>query len=193
MEFPDLVRKSRTYRRFDEKHAISPETLRSLIECARLTPSGGNMQTLRFFGTCSPEWNQKVYATLSWAGYLPEWGGPTAGERPSAYVVICNDSTLKKVTPEIDVGIAAQTIVLAATSGGLGGCMFGSVKREKLREILSLAAGIEISLVVALGKPVEKVVLEVASPGGSIKYYRDPDGTHHVPKRALSEILLAIR
>ncbi len=193
MEFADLVRKSRTYRRFDGKHAISPQTMRSLIECARLTPSGGNMQTLRYMCTCSPEWNEKVFSTLAWAGYLPEWGGPAQHERPTAYVVICSDTSLKKVTPEIDVGIAAQTVVLAAASLGLGGCMFGSVKRDRLKEMLALPAGLEISLVVALGKPVEKVVIDETGPDGSIKYHRDPDGTHHVPKRPLGELLLGVR
>jgi nitroreductase len=193
MEFADLVRASRTYRRFDGKHAISPETMRGLIECARVTPSGGNMQTLRYLCTCSPAWNDKVFSTLAWAGYLPEWGGPAPHERPTAYVVIASDSSLRKVTPEIDVGIAAQTIVLAAASQGLGGCMFGSVKRDRLKELLALPAGLEIPLVIALGKPVEKVVIDEAAPGGSIKYFREPDGTHHVPKRPLGELLLGIR
>lgn len=193
MEFADLVRTSRTYRRFDGKHAITPETMRGLIECARVTPSGGNMQTLRYLCTCSPAWNEKVFSTLAWAGYLPEWGGPAPHERPTAYVVIASDASLRKVTPEIDVGIAAQTIVLAAAAQGLGGCMFGSVKRERLKELLALPAGLEISLVIALGKPVEKVVIDEAAPGGSIKYYRQPDGTHHVPKRPLSELLLGVR
>jgi len=193
MDLAELVRKSRTFRRFDQKHAVSPDAVRSLVECARLTPSGGNMQTLRYLCTCTPEWNEKVFSTLAWAGYLPEWGGPSPGERPTAYVVICNDTSLKPATPDVDVGIAAQTIVLAATAMGLGGCMFGSVRREKLKELLGLREGLSIALVIALGKPVEKVVLEEVTPGGSIKYYRDPDGTHHVPKRALSEVLLGIR
>jgi nitroreductase len=193
MEFDSLVRVSRTYRRFDEKHAISPDTMRHLIECARVTPSGGNMQTLRYSCTCSPEWNAKVFSTLAWAGYLPEWGGPKPGERPAGYVVICNDPSLRKVTPEIDVGIAAQTIVLAAASQGLGGCMFGSVRRDRLKELLGLPAGLEVSLVIALGKPVERVVIDEVQKDGSIKYWREPDGTHHVPKRPLSELLLGVR
>jgi nitroreductase len=193
MDFAELVRGSRTFRRFDESHAVSPETMRALVDCARMTPSGGNMQTLRYYCTCSAEWNARVFSTLAWAGYLPEWGGPQAGERPSAYVIVCNDTSLKRVTPEIDVGIAAQTIVLAACSLGLGGCMFGSVRRDKLRELLAIPASLEISLVIALGKPVEKVVLEEAGADGSIKYYREPDGTHHVPKRPLSQVLLEVR
>lgn len=193
MDFPDLVRRSRTYRRFDGKQAISAETMRELVECARLTPSGGNMQTLRYLCTCTPEWNDKVFSTLAWAGYLPEWGGPKAGERPTGYIVIMSDTSLRKVTPEIDAGIAAQTIMLAAVSLGLGGCMFGSVRRDSLKQILGIPAGLEIPLVLALGKPVERVVIDEVGADGSIRYFREGDGTHHVPKRALSEILLGIR
>jgi nitroreductase len=193
MEFAELVKKTRTYRRFDQSHAITQQTMRYLIECARLTPSGGNMQALRYLCTCTPAWNEKVFSTVAWAGYLPEWGGPKEGERPTAYVVILTDTSVKKVTPEIDVGIVAQTLVLAATSMGLGGCMFGSVRRERLKELLALPPGLEIALVVALGKPVEKVVIEPMGSDGSVKYYRDADGTHHVPKRAISDILIDVR
>lgn len=192
MEFSDLVRASRSYRRFDESRPISPQTMRDLVDSARLCPSGGNVQPLRYLCSASPEPNEKIFSTLAWAGYLPEWGGPKPGERPTAYVVICTDPSLRKGTPEIDVGIAAQTILLAATSLGLGGCMFGSVRREKLKELVALPAGLDISLVIALGHPVEKVVIDEAASGGSIKYYRESDGTHHVPKRPISELLLGI-
>jgi hypothetical protein len=71
--------------------------------------------------------------------------------------------------------------------------MFGSVRRERLRELLGLAPGLDILMVIALGKPVEHVVVEEVAPAGSIKYYRDESGTHHVPKRRLEDVLLDIR
>jgi nitroreductase len=193
MDIADLVKRSRTYRRFDASHAVTAQTLRDIVDCARFVPSGGNMQTLRYLCTNTPEWNEKVFSALAWAGYLPEWGGPVPGERPTAYVVIANDTSLRKVTPEVDLGIAAQTMVLAAVAQGLGACMFGSVRRERLRELLGLAPGLDILMVIALGKPVEHVVVEEVAPAGSIKYYRDESGTHHVPKRRLEDVLLDIR
>ena len=45
-------------------------------------------------------------------------------------------------------------------------------------------------LVLALGKPAEKVRVTSMSPGGSTAYWRDAEGVHHVPKRALADVLL---
>ncbi len=191
MEFKEHIIKTRTYRRFDESHRITPETLSELVDCARLTPSNGNMQPLKYTASCSPEWNNKIFSTLGWAGYLKDWPGPGEGERPTAYIVILTDTGIKEKA-EIDVGIAAQTILLGAVSRGLGGCMLGSIRGKELREILSLPDHLSISLVIALGKPIERVVLEDIGAEGSIKYYRTPDGTHHVPKRTSEEILLKV-
>jgi len=90
-----------------------------------------------------------------------------------------------------DHGIAAQSILLGAAEKGLGGCMIGTVQREELRNALDIPARYEILLVLALGKPREKVVIEAADNTGDIKYWRDSQGTHHVPKRPLDELCLS--
>ena len=141
--------------------------------------------------SCSPAWNAKIFETLAWAAYLKDWPGPVPGERPTAYVVVLLDTTI--VTgADIDVGIAAQTILLAAVEQRLGGCMFGAVKREQLAASLGLPPHLAIALVIALGKPVEKVVLEDCPADGSIRYYRDPGAVHHVPKRPVGELIHAV-
>ena len=192
MDFLDLVKKTRSYRRFDQNHTIPQETIRHLVECARLTASGANMQPLKYIATCTSQANASVFETLAWAAALPDWPGPPDGERPSAYVVICTDSSVRE-SAGADMGIAAQTILLAATDAGLGGCMLGSVQRPELRETLGIPEQLTISLVVALGKPVEVVELETAQPGEPTTYYRDAAQVHHVPKRGLEEVLLEIR
>jgi len=105
--------------------------------------------------------------------------------------VVLTDSRIAD-TADTDVGIAAQTLLLGAVERGLGGCMFGSVKRGDLGRVLSLPEHLRISLVIALGKPKEKVVLVDAEPGESIKYTRDEEGTHFVPKRKTSELIVQI-
>jgi len=189
MDFRELVLKTRSYRRFEQKAAVDTATLRDLIDLVRRVPSAANRQPLRYIASCGPRMNAGIFETLSWAGALPDWPGPEEGERPAAYVVILHDKQVCDSAPH-DVGIAAQTLLLAAVSVGLGGCMFGSVQRSKLREILQIPESLEIVLVVALGRPVEKVVLEDAQPGTSLKYYREPDRAHHVPKRRLEDVLL---
>ncbi|MBQ9986434.1 MAG: nitroreductase family protein [Oscillospiraceae bacterium] len=183
----DLVLKNRSYRRFDEAFEISEDTLRELCSFARITPSGANRQFFKFRLTPSGEECGKVFPALAWAGYLED-GAPIEGERPSAYITIVNDNTLGTGNV-MDVGIMAQTILLAAAEMGLGGCMIGSIKRKELKETLSLSEEHDIMLVIALGKPVEKVVIENAKDG-DIKYWRDEERVHHVPKRPISELII---
>lgn len=187
--FRDLILANRSYRRFHESESISEETLKSLVDLARCTPSAGNLQSLKYILSWTPERNATVFSTLGWAGYLTDWPGPVEGERPSAYVVILGDTRISK-NFFCDHGIAAQTILLGAVEKGYGGCMFGSIDRDKLRAELLIDEHFEIPLVIALGKPVEMVKLEEVGPDGSIKYYRDAASVHHVPKRRLEDIVV---
>jgi nitroreductase len=187
--FRELVLANRSYRRFREDERIEMETLRSLVDLARCTPSAANLQPLKYILSNTPERNAVVFSTLAWAGYLPDWPGPVEGERPSAYVIVLLDTCLSK-SAGCDLGIAAQTILLGATEKGLGGCMFGSIERDRLCKELAIDERFDVMLVIALGKPVEKVVLEDVGPDGSIKYYRDDDAVHHVPKRKLGDVIL---
>ena len=194
MTFKDLVLANRSYRRFDGTHAIDGTLLRDLVSLARTTPSGANLQPLKYVLSCSAEGNALVYETLAWAVYLPEWKGPPVDERPTAYLVMLIDRTVTQAVKvrlaEFDAGISAQTMLLGAVERGLGGCMFASLRREELARRLQLPDTLEIGLVIALGKPVERIVLDRLPPGGSVKYWREPDGTHHVPKRGLEELIL---
>lgn len=185
----DLVRASRSYRRFDQKTPISMDDLVDLVDLARLCPSAANKQPLRFILCVSPEDNARVFECLKWAGYIPDWGGPKDGERPGAYIIMLNTAKSWEFAKH-DQGIMAQTMMLGAIEKGLGGCMLGAVDREKLGPILGLEDGQEICLVLALGKPVEEVRLVPLPEGGSIKYYRDEAGVHYVPKRDLGELIL---
>jgi len=186
--FVDLVLKNRSYRRFYEDAPVSAETLKELVELARISPFGGNRQTLKFYLSAG-EKNAEIFECLGWAGHLEGWAGPEPGERPAAYVVIINDNDLGGGA-EVNAGIAAEAILLGAVEKGLGGCMFGSVERKKLARSLRLAENLEILLVVAIGKPKEVIVIEEVGDDGDIKYWRDAERVHHVPKRKLADILL---
>jgi len=188
MSFKELVLQTRSYRRFDQATPVSLDTLRELVDLARQTASGSNIQPLKYVLSAGPATNARIFPHTRWAGYLKDWPGPAEGERPAAYVVMLGDTELRREFDR-DLGIAAQTIMLAATERGLGGCMIGSINREQLRAILEIPDRYKILLVLALGKPAETVVLEPAGPDGDIHYYRDKDGIHHVPKRSLEEII----
>ncbi len=189
MMIRELVLKNRSYRRFHEKERITMETLEELIDLARHSAAAANLQPLKYFLSCDPEGNDRIFPCLAWAGYLKDWPGPSRGERPSAYIVILGDTEIVRDFG-CDHGIAAQSILLGAVEKGLGGCMIGSIRREKLRQVLRIPSRYRILLVVAIGRPAETVVIDPVGDDGDIRYWRDEQGVHHVPKRSLHEMIL---
>ena len=187
--FADLVRENRSRRRFYQDASIDYGTLKELVELARLTPSARNQQPLKYILSNAAEKNDKIFSCLSWALDLKGWGGPTEGERPSAYIIILGDTEIAK-TFGCDHGIAAQTIMLGAVDKGLGGCIMASIKKDRLRDLLAIPERYEILLTLALGKPKEPVIVEPVGKSGDVKYWRDSLGAHHVPKRALDDIII---
>jgi nitroreductase len=185
----DLILQNRSYRRFYQNIIPDESTLLELVDGARLSPSAGNKQPLKYLLSFTPERNVSIFPCLSWAAYLKDWLGPSEGERPTAYIVILGDT---RITGNFycDHGIAAQSILLGAVERKLGGCIIASINKEKLRQVLKISDHLEILLVIALGKPREKIQLESLPADGNIAYWRDGQQVHHVPKRALQDIII---
>lgn len=187
----ELLIKNRSYRRFDQKLRITGQDLTDLVGLTRYCASGRNIQPLKYVGVICPEMCAKVFETLSWAGYLTDWPGPEEGERPAAYLIQLLDTRIAEHCL-CDDGIQAQTILLGAAEKGWGGCLIKAFKNETLRQILALQEEQKILYVLALGKPKERVVIDDMK-AGDYKYWREADGTHHVPKRSVQELIVEIR
>lgn len=183
----EIVKKNRSYRRFYQEKNISEEELVDCIDTARLTPSAANKQPLRYVISNDAEKNEKIFSCLGWAGYLSDWDGPAAGEKPSAYIVIISPRNLNSAQDE---GIVAQTILLSAVEKGFGGCILANIDRETLEQALSIREDYAIKLVIALGYPKEEVVIEEISKESDVKYYRDEKQIHHVPKIKLDDLII---
>ena len=188
----DLVRKNRSYRGYDESRKITEDELKDLVDTARVAGSAANLQPLKYRLVCSEAEVAKLNGITRWGKMLKDIELPHKGKFPTAYIVICVDTDIAKV-PEnanTDIGIAAQTILLAAVEQGLGGCMIGNYEKAQAAEALALPARFVPQLIVAIGKPDETVVLTDTGEDGSVKYYRDANDVHYVPKRKLEDILL---
>ncbi len=183
----EIIMRNRSYRRFDSNVEITHQQLEKWIELARFSASGRNMQPLKYVVSTNKQVNEKIYPNLAWAGYLTGWKGPAENERPSAYIAVLIDKSLTD-NYYCDDGIAIQSILLGAVEDGFGGCIVGSINKRKVSEILELPEHLEILWILALGKPAEKVVLEDVADD-SIKYWRDSEDVHHVPKRPLNELI----
>jgi nitroreductase len=174
----ELIAKNRSCRRFYQDIPIGLETLRELVDLARLSSSPWNLQPLKFF------------RHLGWAARMKDWPGPSEGERPSAYIVVLGDPEISKNIRHDQV-IAGMSILLGATERGLGGCMLGALKREAaLYEELGIPTRYKILLVVGLGKRKETAVIEPVPADGDTAYWTDSSGVHHVPKRSLKDIII---
>ncbi|EPR44087.1 nitroreductase [Desulfovibrio sp. X2] len=190
MDFRTLVARTRTHRRFRQDRPVSLETLRGLVDMARLAPSAANKQPLKYVLINEAAPCAKIFAHLGWAAYLKDWAGPAEGERPAAYVVVCGD---KRVSSEwgCDHGFAIQNMLLGAMDQGIAACVLGAIKdRPGLHDELGLPDEIEVLLVVAFGEPGEEVAIDELGEDGNVRYWRDATGTHHVPKRSLAEIVV---
>jgi nitroreductase len=186
----DLVLKNRSYRRFQQEIVISEDQLRNWIDLARFAASGRNAQPLKYILSVDEGKNEKIFSTLSWAAYLSNWDGPVEGERPSAYLIQLLDTHIANQF-FCDDGIAAQTILLGAVEAGYGGCLFRSINKPKLINLLCIPEQFQIINVIALGKSVEEIQLE-SMIDGDFTYWRDELGIHHVPKRSLDELILKL-
>ncbi|MBC8432200.1 MAG: nitroreductase family protein [Desulfobacterales bacterium] len=187
----NLIKKNRSYRRFHQDRRVDVETLRELVDLARLSGSAANLQPLRYILACDPQINAQIFACLGWAAYLKNWPGPKEGEQPPAYIIILSDIAKANDYVGYDCGIAGQSILLGAVEKGLAGCMLGSINRKKLKDILNIETQFKILLVIALGEPKEEVVIETVGHDNNIRYWRDDKEIHHVPKRELSDIIVA--
>ncbi|MBU1369624.1 MAG: nitroreductase family protein [Bacteroidetes bacterium] len=184
----ELVKRNRSYRKFDHNYTIAYDDLLKMVDLARLTPSSKNMQPLKYLVVHDSPDEKYVFSHLKWAWYLKEWSGPSPEERPSAYIIMLLDTSLND-RADFDAGIAAQTILLAATEMGLGGCIIRTLNRYELAKYFMLEPHLEILLVIALGKPTQQVIIDEMDASGSTAYFTDDENRHHVPKRNLKEII----
>lgn len=190
MNLLELITRTRSYRRFDQRVPISLDTLKELINLARLASSARNAQALKYLPIHDTQACASVFPLLSWAGYLKDWGGPAEGEKPTAYIAVFKDKDIN-TNIHSDDGLAIQNILLGANEKGLGGCIIGAVNKGKFRELYHLPENLELLYILALGKPAETIVLEEMQEDET-KYWRDDASVHHVPKRSLDEIIIKI-
>ena len=191
MDFKSLVERNRSYRGYDESFEITRSQLETLIGYARLAPSSINLQPLKYYISYKNDTNSLIQPLTKWARRLMPMVLPHPGHCPTAFIVILVDT---EIAPNVDrfakdIGIVAQTILLGAVDMGLGGCMIGNFNPDEISSALNLSSNMKPVLIIALGKPDEKVVITDAADG-SIAYYRDDNDTHYVPKRQLDELII---
>lgn len=188
----DLIKKNRSVRGYDNSRDVTIEELREMVDCARLSASSVNMQPLKYILVNTVDGKARVLKQVSFAAKLSTLKLPHRGSEPMAYIVICQDEQISKSETGFlrDVGIAAQSITLAATELGLGACILGYFSSKEMANALKLTENLRPLLVIALGKSIEDIRIVEIEECESTDYYRDENGVHYVPKRKLNDVII---
>lgn len=180
-----LLKANRSYRGYDSKFEVRPDQLQRIMEVATLCPSARNQQVLRFRPVLKDE-AAKVLQHIRLGGALPELNLPFEGTEPNAFIVICSTVPDSHYV-SVDLGIVAQSMLLQATEIGLGGICIGAFDHAAIREALALPY--EPLLVLAIGRPNERIEIVECNEGDSLTYYRE-GGVHYVPKININDLIL---
>lgn len=179
----ETILKRRTIRIF-EKKKIPKNILEKLVNAARLAPSAKNLQPLEYLVVDDEALSEKVFENVSFGGQVEKLRKKE--NQPVAYILVLVNKKICSEGFEHDTGLATGNIVLSAFEKGIGSCIIRAFNRQNLEKILNLPQNYFLDLVIALGYPAEKSVIE---EGEFRPYWRDEKGILHVPKRPLKEIL----
>ena len=179
-----LLAKNRSTRGFDTSFKVRKDQLVSLVEAARLAPSARNQQALRYRLVTEDE-ASLLLPHIRMGAALRELNLPLEGTEPNAFVVIC--ATEEGQFVDIDLGIAAQTILLRAVEMGLNGVCIAAFDGEAVTKALELP--LAPHLVIAIGRSAERIEIVDIDEGESQTYYRK-NGTHFVPKLRTEELII---
>jgi nitroreductase len=180
-----LLRRNRSYRGYDPSRIVSREELMKMVEATTLVPSGKNQQALRYRLVTAEE-SEKVLPLIRLGAALPELHLPFPGTEPRAFVVICSAVPENPVL-DIDLGIAAQSLLLKTVEMGLNGIIIRAFDPARMQEALGLS--LTPLLVIAIGKGAENIFLKPVEAGESLNYYRK-DGVHFVPKLKAEDLVI---
>lgn len=188
MDIYNFIKSRRTIRKFTQE-PLTQEQLKKYVDAARVAPSAANLQPLKYIVVQSSEMAEKMFPLVKWAGYLAPVYNPKEGERPTAYVVVCGDTTIRKDGYDMDVGAAVENMMLCALEDNVGACWMLSIDRNKIRELLNIDEHLAVSCVVAMGYLAERPK-EAEVEEGDIKYYLDETDTLCVPKYTMDEVVI---
>ena len=190
MDIEEAIYKRRTIRRYNQD-LIPRDILKKLIDYARVAPMARNVQGLEFVIVDSSEMREKLFKLIKFAGSLPEdQRTPEPGREPTAYIIVLVNTEIKPSFFDFDVGAAVENILLGAVKYGIGSCWMANIKARKIKSLLEVGDQYQVKHVISLGYPDEESFIEPYID--SYKYWKNPDGTMHVPKRDLDDIIYKI-
>ena len=151
MQFKDVIINRKSIRDY-QKTTIEPEKIEYILDCARRAPSWANTQCWRFIVIKDPATIQ----ALSKVSLINRWL-----KQAPCIIIACADTTISGNKNNIDyytvdVAIAFEHLILAATDQGLGTCWIGGFNEKKIKELLGIPPRVKVVAMTPLGYPTEK-------------------------------------
>ncbi len=183
MDVFKAIKKRRSIRQFKQEK-IPLDVLNALVDAGRIAPSAANLQPIEYIVVNDDKICNEIFSTIGWAGYLKDWQ-PSEDVQPVAYILLIakkpkNDWYVR------DASFAAENIVLAAESHGVGSCILLNFDKQKIVDILDISKDYVVDCLIALGYKAESCVAEDLKD--SVEYWRDEQGVLHVPKRKFEDV-----
>lgn len=182
-----LFEKNRSYRGYHKDYVVKREMLERIVAVNAKIASAKNQQALRFKLVTKETGADIIVQNMKLGGLLPELHLPFEGTEPEAFIIICSTIPENKFV-DIDLGIAAQSMLLKAAEMGLNGIMIGAFNKAKITEAFNLPY--EPLLMLAIGKGNEKIKLQSVDEGAKLAYYRDEKGVQYVPKIRWEQLII---
>lgn len=151
MEFMDVVRKRRSIRRY-KPDPVPEEEIKYIMEAARLAPSWANTQCWHFVVVTDAAVKEKLGQAANGNKWMI---------RAPVIIVACADPEKPGMRDDlanylVDIGIAVEHLVLAATDRGLGTCWVGAFREDMIKEALGVPNNIRVVECIPIGYPAQE-------------------------------------
>ncbi|MGC8839425.1 MAG: nitroreductase family protein [Anaerolineae bacterium] len=154
MDLYEAIYRRRSVRRYADAPVEEAKLLR-ILEAARLAPSWRNGQCWRFVVVRDRETIRRLAREQPLGYQINRWL-----QSAPVVVVACADPRASGRREDqdfylVDVAIALEHLVLAATAEGLGTCWIGALDEGNIRRILGIPEHIRVVAMTPVGYPAE--------------------------------------
>jgi nitroreductase len=153
MDIFEAIRARKSARNYIDK-PVEPEKIAQIMTAAQLAPSWRNGQCWKFVIVTDPEKKKELVRCTS--AFNQSWMG-----KEYAIIVACGHPEQSGFRNEqryylVDVAIALEHLILAATAFGLGTCWIGGFEENKVKQLLNIPENYRVVAMTALGYPADK-------------------------------------
>jgi len=158
MEALECIYSRRSVRRFTDQH-VEWDKIGSILEAGRTAPSAGNIQNWKFIVVLDKDKRNKISEVCLqqyWMANAP------------IHIIICSEPEKGKRFYGVrgerlyavqNCAAAAENMMLAANSLGLGSCWVGAFDEDALKTELGIIEEVRPQIVLAIGYPDERPLM----------------------------------